>query len=295
MINTPENNQQPVHMIPVDRIKVINPRARNRGKFSQIVDNIGRVGLKKPITVRCCKNNGHGDSYELVCGQGRLEALIQLGQSEVPAIIVDASREDCLVMSLVENIARHTPLTMESVYQISALREKGYTTLQIAKKVDLEHEYVKGLMRLLDHGEMRLLKAVNMGQIPISMAIEIARASDEDVQRALTEAYEKKQIKGRALIQARRIIEARRHYGKGTSTAPRKKDKETSSASIVRAYMRETQRQRLMVKKAKICEARLLFITSAFRQLLDDENFINLMRAEGLETLPRFLAERLKQ
>ena len=45
--------------------------------------------------------------------------------------------------------------------------------------------------------------------------------------------------------------------------------------------------------KSKICETRLLFVVSALKQLFRDENFINLLRAEGLDTLPQFLADRI--
>jgi ParB family chromosome partitioning protein len=48
-----------------------------------------------------------------------------------------------------------------------------------------------------------------------------------------------------------------------------------------------------MVKKAELAQQRLLFIVGALRQLLADENFTNLLRVEGLETLPKYLAERL--
>ena len=44
----------------------------------------------------------HGTS--LVCGQGRLEAFQSLGQREIPALVVEADSDDCLVMSLVENV-----------------------------------------------------------------------------------------------------------------------------------------------------------------------------------------------
>jgi ParB family chromosome partitioning protein len=72
-----------VEMIPVDNIQVVNPRGRGEVKFRQIVSNIGKVGLKKPITVsRRDGKNGH-TQYDLVCGQGRLEAYKALGQSKV--------------------------------------------------------------------------------------------------------------------------------------------------------------------------------------------------------------------
>jgi ParB family chromosome partitioning protein len=48
-----------------------------------------------------------------------------------------------------------------------------------------------------------------------------------------------------------------------------------------------------MVKKAEFSQQRLLFVVGALRQLLADENFTNLLRAEALSTLPKYLADRL--
>lgn len=75
-----------VRMIPVDRINVLNPRDRGRHKFTQIVGNIARLGLKKPITVTQAGGINGESRYDLVCGQGRLEAYIALGQPEIPAL-----------------------------------------------------------------------------------------------------------------------------------------------------------------------------------------------------------------
>ena len=80
-----------VEMIPVDQITVINPRIRNRKIFRQIVDSISMVGLKKPITVSRNHNGDDEPPYQLVCGQGRLEAFISLGEREIPAIVVDVT------------------------------------------------------------------------------------------------------------------------------------------------------------------------------------------------------------
>ena len=48
-----------------------------------------------------------------------------------------------------------------------------------------------------------------------------------------------------------------------------------------------------MVKKAEFSQHRLLFVVGALRELLADESFTNLLRAEGLGTLPKYLAERV--
>ncbi|MBI3442097.1 MAG: ParB N-terminal domain-containing protein, partial [Proteobacteria bacterium] len=93
-------------MIPIDRINILNPRSRNRKKFFDIATNITQVGLKKPITVTLCKSGAEGMDYDLVCGQGRLEAFMACGQKEIPALVIDVSEEQALVMSLVENLTR---------------------------------------------------------------------------------------------------------------------------------------------------------------------------------------------
>src|ERR1017187_7348740 len=92
-----------VQMIPIEQINVLNPRSRNKLMFQGIVSNISNIGLKKPITVAPRAQPLNGKIYDLVCGQGRLEAYIALGQTEIPALIKVADQEECLIMSLIEN------------------------------------------------------------------------------------------------------------------------------------------------------------------------------------------------
>jgi len=280
-----------VSMIPIGQIRVLNPRHRNKGKFTEIVQNISNIGLKKPITIA---PRGPGESgYDLVCGQGRLEAFIALGHTEVPAFVVDASKEDRLLMSLVENMARRNPRPLEFVAEIAALKERGYNPQQIAAKTDLSLQYVTGLLRLHQQGEVKLLQAVQRGDIPVSVAIEIASADDASVQKALAEAYERGDLRGRALKVARRLAESRKTNGKKPSSDRRKKQT-VSADQLVRSYKREAERQKLLVKKARLCERRLRFVTTAFGELIADDNFVNLLRAEKLESMPKHLEERIR-
>ena len=96
-------------LVPVDKIAVVNPRVRNQKVFREIVSNIAAIGLKRPITVARRVEAGE-PRYELVCGQGRLEAFQALGQIEIPAIVIDAGNEDCMIMSLVENRSTSTSI-----------------------------------------------------------------------------------------------------------------------------------------------------------------------------------------
>ena len=286
-------NETPlIEMVPIDQITVVNPRSRGQKKFTQIVDSIDKLGLKKPI--RVCRREGRdGKShYDLVYGQGRLEAFRSLGHSHVPAIVVEINRKELLLQSLVENLARKKYSALDLAQQISTLKDRGYTFDEIAKKTNLGTDYVRGIVRLIIKGEVRLLKAVESGQIPITIAITIASSDDAAVQRALAEAYENKSLRGKELLKARKLIEWRRDRENGHGPKA-KRSPLISQDELLKAMARETTRQRHLVGKAKLCETRLTFAVTALKSLFKDDHFVTLLRAEGLHTLPAFLHEQI--
>lgn len=288
----PSSNLQ---MIPVDKIEVLNPRDRNSRIFDDIVGNIKNIGLKKPITVTPRKNADGSEKFMLICGEGRLKAFKSLGETTIPAMVVDVSDEDAFIMSLAENIARRQGRTLELLAGIEQLRDQGYDKKAIAEKTGLGTDYVHGILQLLKNGEERLLIAVESGRIPLNAALAIAGAgsNDKDVQAALQEAYENGQLRGNHLIQARKVIEKRRSLGRSIARGAPRKVADVTSSSLIRTYQHEVGRQKLMVKKAEFAQQRLLFVVEAMRQLLADENFTNLLRAEGLDTLPKYIADRV--
>jgi ParB family chromosome partitioning protein len=283
---------QRIEMIPIDRITIINPRVRNSRVFNEIVENIDKIGLKRPITVSRHAGDGDVPGYDLVCGQGRLEACKALGQDIVPALIVTADEEDCLVSSLVENCARRQHRAPDLLQDIGGMKARGYSSADIATKTGLSHEYVLGVLHLLEAGEQRLLSAVESGLIPISVAVTIAQAEDRDVQAALQDASEKGDLKGRKLIEVRRLVERRRRRGKdfrGSTSRPR----DLSAEGLVRAYEEDAERKRALIKRSEIAKARLALVVGAVRMLVTDDALVVLLDEEGLSTLPGNLADRV--
>ncbi len=287
---------QTIEMIPISRITVLNPRARNKRQHREIVNNIETIGLKRPITVS--KHNGPGGTrYDLVCGEGRLEAFQMLGQTEIPAVVIEASESECLVMSLVENIARRVQRPIDVMNEIGALRKRGYTEAEISRKIGITSGWVSMIVTLLERGEERLLSAVETGLIPISLAMEISRAESEEAQNLLLEAYETGKLRGKKLASVRRLLDLRMRgrsksitvgkFGRKGST------RKLTASDLMQVYQREAEKQRLLVKKSDFTQTRLLFIVEAIKDLLTDDGFLTLLRAEGLETMPRALAMRI--
>jgi ParB family chromosome partitioning protein len=283
-----------VQLVPISKIHVLNPRARNKAKFSEIVANVSKVGLKKPITV-CPRDDSSGE-YDLVCGEGRLEAFVKLEQTHVHAMVIEASPDDRYIMSLVENIARRSPDSLELVRSIAALEQRGYSPAEIAAKVGVTERYVRDLLRLHAKGEELLLAAVERGELPIHVAVEVATAKDHDLKKCLAEAYERGELRGKAISRARSLIERRQATGKRGSHGSNGKStsRKLSADALIKAYKRSTQRQALLVKRAQKCEAMLRIVCGALRELIQDEHFVTLLRAEKLDKMPKYLAEQMK-
>lgn len=296
MRNDKEYRHSELRMIPLEKIDVLNPRDRNNRMFEQIVSNIQNIGLKKPIVVTP-RQGSDGERYLLICGEGRFKAFRSLSQLEIPAIVMSVDDESAFIMSLTENIARRKFSPLELLAGIEQLRDQGYDKKAIAEKTGLSMDYVQGILFLLKNGEERLLTAVGSGRIPLNAAITIAGAGNDDkaIQAALQDAYESGKLRGSQLIHARRVIERRRTQGRGMAgkMISRKQNEDVTSSSLVRNYKREVERQKQLVRKAETTQRSLLFIAGALRQLLVDENFANLLRAEGLDTLPQYLADRV--
>ena len=284
-----------MRMVPIDKIDVLNPRERNKAAFDEIVGNIKAIGLKKPITVTPRPGQDGSERFLLVCGEGRMKAFRSLGEQSIPALVVTVSDENAFIMSLSENVARRLHRPLELLAGIEQLRDQGYDKKTIAKKTGLSYEYVNGMLLLLKNGEERLLVAVQTGRIPLSAALNIVGAGDDQkaVQAALQDAYEAGNLRGKRLLQARRVIERRQTLGPTVARRAPRKLQDVTTSSLVRTYQREVDRQKLMVKKAAIAQQRLLFVVSALRQLLVDENFTTLLRAEGLDSLPKYLADQV--
>ncbi|SEG81365.1 ParB/RepB/Spo0J family partition protein [Bosea lathyri] len=284
-----------VEMVPIDRILILNPRVRNRRKFLEVIESIKILGLKRPIRVNTMMSSDGRRCYGLACGQGRIEAFRELGRTEIPAIVTEATEEECLIMSLVENCARRQHRSIDLLQDVATLRQRGYTDRQIAEKIGTSSEWVNMMATLIEKGEDRLVEAVDSGTIPISVAMEIARADDGNIQKMLAEAYTEGKISGPRLIKMRRLIEQRARLGKHMSMNPfgKKLSKARTSQAFVRIFQQEADKQRLLVKKAEVTQTRLLFVVEALKNLRADENFVTLLRAERLDTMPKDLETRI--
>jgi len=210
--------------------------------------------------------------------------------------VIDAVEEDCLVMSLVENVARRQHRPIDLMNEIGSLKARGKTDSDIAKIIGTTASWVSMIVGLLERGEEKLLTAVETGLIPLSIATDIARSSESNIQNILTEAYERG-IKGRRNTQLRHLLEMRARKDKlvrgNSSSSIQSKRKKMTPSELRRLFEKEAERQRLMVKKASYTHDRVVFAMEALKELLSVRDFESLLYSEQLNSLPKLIQLRL--
>jgi ParB family chromosome partitioning protein len=115
-------------------------------QLTELVDSIREHGIIQPLIVR--QVNG---KLELIAGERRFRASRELGLSEVPVIVREASDRDVLEMALIENLQRENLNPIEEARAYSRL-SKDFQMRQedIAQRVGKNRATVANAMRLLD-------------------------------------------------------------------------------------------------------------------------------------------------
>lgn len=295
-MNTSSRYQEQVQVIPIKDIHILNPRGRDRNQHRGIIESIKTTGLRRPVTVSEHFGRDGKRQYVLVCGQGRIEALTSLGHSHIPAIVVEADKEDCLVMSLIENIARRSISPIDIMREVGRLRERGHNDGEIAELIGTSASWVNMVGSLLEKGEERLLVGVQTGVISLAMAVDIAKATTPEIQRILTEAYENG-LRGKRMGRLRRLLEARTHRSPqlrgGYQPSSKEGRRKVSASELRRLLEKEAEKERLVAKKAEYVHERLTFCVTAMKELLALPEFCALIKSEGVNSMPKMLATRM--
>lgn len=284
-----------VVMVEIDEVAIANPRARNERAHKAIVRSIEQVGLKRPITVRRVSGAVTGQAYALVCGQGRMEACRLLGNRQIAAFVIDVDESTAHVMSIVENVARRTPRAAETLEHVRLLRERGYSDSQVAEKLGCSPSWVNNVTTLLQKGEKRLLAAAEAGHIPLHLAVGIARATDAETQQLLHDAYENGDLKGKQVFRIRQILEHRNRSGKQSKSGVVKSGprKPMTTEELAKLYKRDVEAHQRIQMKSEYVQQSLLVARQVFKELYADDEFVALLHAQKLTSVPRPLADLL--
>jgi ParB family chromosome partitioning protein len=136
--------------IPVDVISSnpYQPRMNfEPAALEELKRSILSNGLIQPITVRRTTDR----HYQLISGERRLKACVEIGYRDIPAYIIQIDKEETmLAMALIENIQREklNPIEVGSAYK-RLMEECSLTQEEIADQVGKDRSTIANSIRLL--------------------------------------------------------------------------------------------------------------------------------------------------
>ena len=277
-------------MIPVDKIVVLNPRSREKQQFAMNVRSIAELGQLKPIVVSA-RNLEKTGLYELVCGQGRLQAHQQLNRTEIAAEIIDCDKKTALITSLVENIARVPRSTMWFARELKRMSDEGMTFAKIASIIGKDKNYVSDYVHLVEHGESRLIQGVEHGLFSMSFAVRVAQSDDATIQNVLMDAFDDGMVDSKSVPRVRRLLELRMNLGKSPPKHIRGEPPPCTVKDLARAIATTTKDKEDFARETSRKENRLLALLMGTAALLADDALLALLTAHKLDSPPKLDGE----
>lgn len=158
------------------------PFAFRKEKAEQLVDSVKQVGVLEPILCRHKKNG----RYDIIAGRHRKAAAELAGLKTVPVIVKDVSVDVAKFILLSTNTDRnndysYSELAFAYKEQMELLEKLGSNsvTSQIAEKHNTNRKQIYRYIRLT-YLSKQLLKLVDNGQIPFTVAVDLSYFSPEN-------------------------------------------------------------------------------------------------------------------
>jgi len=144
--------------------------------------SIEQKGLLQPVNVR----EVAADRFQIVAGERRYWAFLQLERETIPALILDT--DDTQALALIENVQRIDLHPVDLAVSLEGLiSEKGLTQEQGAVLIGKSQEYVARLLGILRLPSSILEEAPRYAHVSVSLLMELAELGDPAAQQALWE------------------------------------------------------------------------------------------------------------
>lgn len=175
---TPSRAEYPVEEIPVDRISVFISRKREEAGRNELIASIRKHGLIIPVTVL---RRADG-TYELIKGQGRLEAHRRLKRASIRAFVVpesDMNPYEKTVEWLVENRVRVQLPAVVKARLADIDRQRGLTYEEIGRRYGMSPGTARQYARAAQKSSEHVLDMVQNDRLDFTQAKTIAEGIDD--------------------------------------------------------------------------------------------------------------------
>lgn len=194
--------------------------------LQELMESIRQHGIIQPLIVRLV--NGR---HELIAGERRWRAAREIGLTQAPVIVREASDLDVLELSLIENLQRADLNPIEEAQAYARLAgEFGMRQEDIAHKVGRSRAAVANSMRLLDlHQQVQAW--ITQGLLSVGHAKVLLGLKAQEEQLAVAETL---------LRRSGTVRDAERLVARQLGTRTRRK-RQTANATVPSAALDDLQ------------------------------------------------------
>jgi len=176
-------------LVPIDQLDPNPNQPRHvMGDLSELMASITEQGILEPLVVR-----QRGDRFQIVAGERRYQAAVQVGLRELPVVIRDVDDTEMLELALIENLQRKDLTPFEESEALQGLAERcGYTHEDLARRLGKSRtsvtesltlngmpEEVRNLCRLADISSKSLLLQVVRQETPEKMTALVEQMASQ--------------------------------------------------------------------------------------------------------------------
>ena len=171
-------------IVPIEQLDPNPDQPRQvMGDLSELMASISEKGIIEPLVVR-----QRGERFQIVAGERRYHAAVQVALQEVPVIIRDVDDGEMVEIALIENIQRKDLTAFEEAQALNALNDSfGHTHEELARRIGKSRTSITESLHLNTIPE-EVKSLCRLGEINSkSMLLQISRQPSEQAMIELIE------------------------------------------------------------------------------------------------------------
>lgn len=127
-------------------ISPLNVRKNLKDNIEDLSNNIKQHGLLNPLTVVLNKSQ---NKYEIIAGQRRYLAIKKLNKQSISCNIVDKKENECIFISIIENLQRNSMTLSNKVRMYQKLYNNfNYSSDTLSEKINVSKETINTYLKL---------------------------------------------------------------------------------------------------------------------------------------------------
>ena len=171
-------------MVPIDQVDPNPDQPRQMmGDLSELMASIVEKGIIEPLIVR--QRRGR---FQIVAGERRYQAAVQVGLSEVPVVIRDVDDAEMIEIALIENLQRRDLSPFEEAEALHVLvRQHGFKHEDLARRLGKSRSSVTESLSInaIPHEVRELCRLADIASK--SLLLQVVRQGDTRQMVALVE------------------------------------------------------------------------------------------------------------